>query len=262
MTRSLLSIFTILVILTYSLVHSSSRNKSNRTGSEIETIYEEDTYEEYEVAMENSCRNDRAFDSMDDLNDPLELPVFVNEVMTRGELRQYFLDLLLQKFKEPMAISIYFTRVRKEDDFYHLAMIMDGMIRHKRMDVFEEMTGLWGYFISLQKYPDQEVLTDLKALICDTGFQDILEGLLKMCKSLNLLSSKSKKTLVENVLLRYHEVVPKLSLVTLGYLFDVDEGRIKRMLKNFGYSEYRAENEYENFRIEPYIFHDLMTEHT
>ena len=262
MTRSLLSIFAILVILTGSLVHTSSRNQSNRTGSEIETIHKEDTCEEYEVAVENSCRNDCTFDSIDDSNDPLELPVFVNEVMTRGDLRQYFLDLLLQKFKEPLAITIYFTRIRKEDDFYHLAMIMDGMVRHKRMDVFEEMTGLWGYFITLQKDPEQEVLTDLKALICDTGFQDILGGLLKICKSLNLLSSKSKKKMVENVLLRYHEIVPKLSLTTLGYLFDVDEGRIKRILKNFGYNEYRVEGEYENFRIEPFIFHDLMTEFT
>ena len=230
-----------------SFVHSSSRfgKEIIIAPAALETIYEGLDYYGSDFPIEN--------DPIDKFD---ELPSFVKDEMTRKDLIHCFLEIIMKNFLNPIEV-IYSKKVYK-NDFSSLAMLMSGVIRHDRLDIFKEMIGLWGYFISIQRNPDLEALTDLKTIIKGTSYLEILDELLMTCKSLNLLSRYSINIVLDDLLENF-EKAPKLSLKTLRYLFNIDKETVKKVLTKKEFIQHGARLDFEKYMIKPFIFKNLMT---
>lgn len=193
--------------------------------------------------------------SSDDSDGEEEVPHFMTDEMSSTDLLERMNDLLVSEFGH-LGIAIYLNRYR-QTDFLSSAMIMNGMISHDRLDLFQELLGIWGYYLTLQRNPDAVALSNISELISRRRYLPILDGLLSTCKSLSILSRESKQTIIKSIIdyIKAHKQNLRLRMKSLEYLFEMTR---KEVLGNYKDPEFRdgMTKKYDSISIDVAAFYD------
>lgn len=205
------------------------------------------------TGVESTSANSRSADYFDfnsDNESDLLLPSFVEERMTLRDLLNYFKAILKSKFN-PLSIPIYLCEV-EQDEFLNISMIMKGTLTMRKEEIFEELVGLWGYYLTLQSSPDIEARDSILKLILRHRYPEIIDGLLSICNSLNILSPNSKKTILINFLNDINYIWT-LKLSSLKYLYSVTLDFIEEKFKMDGLVNFPYD-----YKFDVLVFDDLI----
>lgn len=178
--------------------------------------------------------------------DHYQVPSFVEESMTQNELLNHFKDIIRSNFN-PLSITVYLNGTGVSE-FLQIAMIMNGMLAHKREDLFLELVGLWGYYLTLQISPDTEARNDFLELIRRNRYPDIIDGMVSVCQSLKILSPFTKKCIIKGIS-AYPEFSIKLKISNLKYLYNLTAEFIDEKLTGFSY----------DLKVEALVFEDVVS---
>lgn len=202
------------------------------------------------------------------------IPHFVTETMSSRELLESLKEILRLKF-DPFTVSVYLHGIERTD-FLNIAMILNGMISHGQHDIYEEMLGLWGYYLTLQKHQSIVAQSNIYELISNNKHFAILDGLLRTCKSLNILSEKSKESIINEIMEYTEERIDKyakygkhietqncgfvnLKMKSLEYLFGMTREEILEKYKGTGlYEPFKARYDVISYDLTTF-YHDMNT---
>lgn len=158
----------------------------------------------------------------------------------------HFKDILRENFN-PLSITVYLNGTERRE-FLEIAMIMNGMLSQKREDLFQDLVGLWGYYLSLQISPDTEARIALLELIRNNRYPNILDGMLTVCKSLNILSPFTKKRIIKGITTDSENPI-KLKISTFKYLYNLTTELIDEKFKGFSHE----------LMVDALVFEDLVS---
>lgn len=205
------------------------------------------------AGIESTTSNSRSADyfDFDSDNESDLLPSFVEERMSLRDLLNHFKTILKSKFN-PLSIPIYLCEV-EPDEFLNISMIMKGTLIMRKEEIFEELVGLWGYYLTLQSSPDLEARDSILKLIQRHRYPEIIDGLLTICNSFSILSPNSKKVILINFLndLNY---IWTLKLSNLKYLYTVTWDLIEEKFKRDGLVNFT-----NDLKIDVLVFDDLIS---
>lgn len=163
------------------------------------------------------------FDCEDD-----RVPSFVEDRMTKKELLHLFKEILRSNFN-PLSITVYLNGT-DYSEFLQVAMLINGMLSQKREDLFQEFVNLWGYYLTLQVSPDLEASNSLLELIKRNRYPTIFDGLVTICKSLNIISPFTKNSIIKG-LTSDPDCPIKLKVSNFKYLYNLSTEFVDEKLK-------------------------------
>lgn len=191
--------------------------------------------EEYDNGNSNEDESEN-HDSFDD-----GLPEFMAYKMSTKELVKLARDMLFKELS-PLQVGTFLNSNRRTE-FLNFVMILNGLQHYEKSNIFQELLGLWGFYLTLQDDPSAVALREMQEVLtlpCFTSesepfmrYHDILVHLIEVCKRYSILKTADKRAL--SVALEQQVSIFNLNMSLLRYLHDVDYVTLRQIMTGHEY---------------------------